>query len=173
MASQPPDDLAELTAASNARRERLTAEVRTLAFRGLFAPRKVEGLKGGQGYRNTHAGPPLLMNPRYATTYMRGPMKRVEIRKARGIKDPVRGETRARKWRPRLPPSRRASAPPAACALRAQAAGGPCRLARERDLATVLEDAQPASQGGTGGGIGAERTGGPRHRRELTRPSRL
>lgn len=33
------------------------------------------------------------MNPRYAMTYMRGPMTRVEIRKARGIQDPVRNET--------------------------------------------------------------------------------
>ncbi|RYZ07654.1 MAG: ATP-binding protein [Myxococcales bacterium] len=43
--------------------------------------------------RNTHAGPPLLMQPRYAMTYMRGPMTRVEIRKARGVKEPVRVET--------------------------------------------------------------------------------
>jgi hypothetical protein len=33
------------------------------------------------------------MNPRHAMTYMRGPMTRVEIRKARGITDPVRTET--------------------------------------------------------------------------------
>jgi hypothetical protein len=36
--------------------------------------------------RNAHASsPPILVNPRYAMTLMRGPMTRVEIRKARGV----------------------------------------------------------------------------------------
>jgi hypothetical protein len=39
--------------------------------------------------RNTHASsPPILVQPRYAMTFMRGPMTRVEIRRARGVKDP-------------------------------------------------------------------------------------
>jgi DNA helicase HerA-like ATPase len=38
--------------------------------------------------RNTHAAsPPILVQPRYAMTLMRGPMTRVEIRRARGVKD--------------------------------------------------------------------------------------
>jgi hypothetical protein len=38
--------------------------------------------------RNAHAdSPPILMQPRYAMSLMRGPMTRVEIRKARGVAD--------------------------------------------------------------------------------------
>ena len=41
--------------------------------------------------RNAHAtGPPILVQPRYAMSLMRGPMTRLEIRAARGVKD-VRG----------------------------------------------------------------------------------
>jgi hypothetical protein len=43
--------------------------------------------------RDTHAAsPPILVQPRYAMTLMRGPMTRVEIRRARGVKEPVRSE---------------------------------------------------------------------------------
>jgi hypothetical protein len=52
MATQPPDDLNELSAESARLRERLTADARTLSLRGLFDARKVAALKGGQGYRN-------------------------------------------------------------------------------------------------------------------------
>jgi hypothetical protein len=52
MATQPPDDLAELTAEATRLRERLTADVKTLSLRGRFDARKVAALKGGQGYRN-------------------------------------------------------------------------------------------------------------------------
>jgi hypothetical protein len=38
--------------------------------------------------RNAHSpSPPILMNPRYAMSLMRGPMTRVEIRRARGVDD--------------------------------------------------------------------------------------
>jgi hypothetical protein len=38
--------------------------------------------------RNAHSqSPPILMNPRYAMSLMRGPMTRVEIRRARGVRD--------------------------------------------------------------------------------------
>jgi hypothetical protein len=38
--------------------------------------------------RNTHVtSPPILMNPRYAMSLMRGPMTRTEIRRARGVKE--------------------------------------------------------------------------------------
>jgi hypothetical protein len=38
--------------------------------------------------RNAHASsPPILMHPRYALSLLRGPMTRVEIRAARGVKD--------------------------------------------------------------------------------------
>lgn len=41
--------------------------------------------------RNTHApAAPVLMQPRCAMTLMRGPMTRVEIRRARGMKEPER-----------------------------------------------------------------------------------
>jgi hypothetical protein len=44
--------------------------------------------------RNTHAAsPPILVQPRCAMTFMRGPMTRVEIRRARGVKEPERSET--------------------------------------------------------------------------------
>lgn len=37
--------------------------------------------------RNAHVtSPPVLMNPRHAMSFMRGPMTRVEIRAARGVK---------------------------------------------------------------------------------------
>jgi hypothetical protein len=52
MATQPPDDLAELSASASALRERLASDARTLSLRGLFDPRKVAALKGSQGYRN-------------------------------------------------------------------------------------------------------------------------
>jgi len=40
--------------------------------------------------RNAHAKcPPILMKPRYAISLMRGPMTRLEIRAARGVKDGV------------------------------------------------------------------------------------
>jgi DNA helicase HerA-like ATPase len=42
--------------------------------------------------RNVHKGPPILVQPRYAMTFMRGPMTRVEIRKARGVQEPERIE---------------------------------------------------------------------------------
>jgi DNA helicase HerA-like ATPase len=35
--------------------------------------------------RNVHGGAPILVQPRYAMSFMRGPMTRVEIRKARGV----------------------------------------------------------------------------------------
>jgi DNA helicase HerA-like ATPase len=36
--------------------------------------------------RNTHAAsPPILVKPRYAMTFRRGPMTRMEIRRARGV----------------------------------------------------------------------------------------
>jgi hypothetical protein len=42
--------------------------------------------------RNAHAtSPPVLLNPRYAMSLMRGPMTRVEIRRARGVRDGVPG----------------------------------------------------------------------------------
>ena len=38
--------------------------------------------------RNAHAtSPPILMQPRYAMSILRGPMTRLEIRAARGVKD--------------------------------------------------------------------------------------
>jgi hypothetical protein len=37
--------------------------------------------------RNVHGGAPILVQPRYAMTFMRGPMTRVEIRKARGVRE--------------------------------------------------------------------------------------
>jgi hypothetical protein len=44
--------------------------------------------------RNTHAkSPPVLLHPRHAISFMRGPMTRLEIRAARGVKDPPRSET--------------------------------------------------------------------------------
>jgi hypothetical protein len=52
MATQPPDDLAELSVAASALRERLTSDAKTLSLRGLFDGRKVEALKGSTGYRN-------------------------------------------------------------------------------------------------------------------------
>lgn len=46
--------------------------------------------------RNAHAAsPPILVQPRYAMTFMRGPMTRVEIRRARGVKEPERVEPAA------------------------------------------------------------------------------
>lgn len=40
--------------------------------------------------RNAHVtGPPVLMNPRHAMSFMRGPMTRVEIRAARGVREAV------------------------------------------------------------------------------------
>jgi hypothetical protein len=43
--------------------------------------------------RNAHAtSPPVLLNPRHAMSLMRGPMTRVEIRRARGVRDGVPGE---------------------------------------------------------------------------------
>ncbi|RYZ01228.1 MAG: hypothetical protein EOO73_36200, partial [Myxococcales bacterium] len=52
MATQPPDDLSELSSAASALRERLAADARTLSLRGLFDARKVAALKGSTGYRN-------------------------------------------------------------------------------------------------------------------------
>jgi len=44
--------------------------------------------------RNTHAAsPPILVKPRYAMTFMRGPMTRMEIRRARGVPELARRET--------------------------------------------------------------------------------
>jgi hypothetical protein len=38
--------------------------------------------------RNVHAAsPPVLLNPRHTLSWMRGPMTRVEIRRARGVVD--------------------------------------------------------------------------------------
>lgn len=43
--------------------------------------------------RNAHAAsPPILVQPRYAMTLMRGPMTRVELRRARGVKEVTRPE---------------------------------------------------------------------------------
>jgi hypothetical protein len=43
--------------------------------------------------RNAHASsPPTLLQLRHAMTYMRGTMTRVEIRRARGVKEPERPE---------------------------------------------------------------------------------
>ena len=45
--------------------------------------------------RNAHvAVAPVLVQPRYAISLMRGPMTRVEIRKARGVKDAAVSEAR-------------------------------------------------------------------------------
>jgi hypothetical protein len=42
--------------------------------------------------RNAHVtSPPILVQPRYAMSLMRGPMTRLEIRAARGVKDAVEG----------------------------------------------------------------------------------
>ncbi|MEI9937313.1 MAG: hypothetical protein WDO69_08805 [Pseudomonadota bacterium] len=42
--------------------------------------------------RNAHTtSPPILVQPRYAMSLMRGPMTRLEIRAARGVKDVVEG----------------------------------------------------------------------------------
>ena len=44
--------------------------------------------------RNAHVtSPPILMQPRYAMSLLRGPMTRLEIRAARGVKDELRGVT--------------------------------------------------------------------------------
>jgi hypothetical protein len=67
---------------------------------GLAAARGLEGADDELGtilqrlaprwfvVRNAHAtSPPILMQPRYAMSILRGPMTRVEIRTARGVKD--------------------------------------------------------------------------------------
>jgi hypothetical protein len=52
MATQPPDDLAELNASAIALRERLTLDAKALVNRGLFDARKMAALSGNTGYRN-------------------------------------------------------------------------------------------------------------------------
>lgn len=52
LATQSPDDLVELGAEATKLRERLVADAKALALRGLFEQRKLANLKGGQGYRN-------------------------------------------------------------------------------------------------------------------------
>jgi DNA helicase HerA-like ATPase len=67
---------------------------------GLAAARGLEGADEELGttlqrlaprwfvVRNAHAtSPPILMQPRYAMSILRGPMTRMEIRAARGVKD--------------------------------------------------------------------------------------
>jgi hypothetical protein len=56
--------------------------------------------------RNPHTTvPPLLMQPRYAMSLMRGPMTRSEIRRARGVQEPTRVGA--------MPDANRAAEPPA------------------------------------------------------------
>lgn len=51
-ATQPPNDLEELVDEATKLRDRLEADAQALALRGLFQPEKLNGLKGGNGYRN-------------------------------------------------------------------------------------------------------------------------
>jgi hypothetical protein len=52
MATQPPDDLADLVAEAAKLRDMLQADAQALTQRGLFDERKLAGLKGGNGYKN-------------------------------------------------------------------------------------------------------------------------
>lgn len=52
MATQPPDDLADLVAEASKLRDMLYADAQALLLRGLFDPRKLTGLKGGSSYKN-------------------------------------------------------------------------------------------------------------------------
>lgn len=53
--------------------------------------------------RNAHvASPPVLLQPRYAMSLMRGPMTRVEIRAARGVRDDQAGWGEGRRLTPAL-----------------------------------------------------------------------
>lgn len=52
MATKPPDDLLELVAEAARLRDRLYADAHALMQRALFDSRKLEGLKGGNGYKN-------------------------------------------------------------------------------------------------------------------------
>lgn len=52
MATQPPDDLADLVAEAAKLRDMLQADAEALKQRGLFDPRKLASLKGGNSYKN-------------------------------------------------------------------------------------------------------------------------
>lgn len=52
MATQPPNDLGELSAEAGKLRDILAADAHTLSLRGLFDARKVAALRGGNGYKN-------------------------------------------------------------------------------------------------------------------------
>jgi len=54
--------------------------------------------------RNAHApSPPILVQPRYAMSLLRGPMTRLEIRAARGVKDSVERRSEGESARPSEP----------------------------------------------------------------------
>jgi hypothetical protein len=76
---------------------------RTRVLDGLVAARGIDGMAQELEstlrrlaprwfvVRNAHVtSPPILMQPRYAMSLLRGPMTRLEIRAARGVKDEVR-----------------------------------------------------------------------------------
>lgn len=51
-ATLPPDDLQALAEQASSLRERLVTDAKALALHGLFDPRKLEQLKGANGYKN-------------------------------------------------------------------------------------------------------------------------
>jgi len=52
MATQPPNDLQDLFAEATKLRDVLLTDARALSMRGLFDERKLDGLRGGTGYKN-------------------------------------------------------------------------------------------------------------------------
>jgi DNA helicase HerA-like ATPase len=82
---------------------------RTRVLDGLAAARGIDGMSQELEstlrrlaprwfvVRNAHvSSPPILMQPRYAISLLRGPMTRLEIRAARGVKDARAGGVEAR-----------------------------------------------------------------------------
>jgi hypothetical protein len=52
IATQPPDDLEEMTAEGTKLRDRMVADMKALQAFGLIGPKALENLKGGLGYNN-------------------------------------------------------------------------------------------------------------------------
>ncbi len=97
---------------------------RTRVLDGLAAARGIDGMSQELEstlrrlaprwfvVRNAHVtSPPILMQPRYAISLLRGPMTRLEIRAARGVKD-----VRVERAEPVEPPVQAAPSPLLECA---------------------------------------------------------
>jgi hypothetical protein len=90
----PSDELKALVEDATNVRETLVLDATALARRGILDSSQLRELRGAVGYKNLATDlEPILLRPRYAMSWLRGPMTRGEIQRARGVA--ADGQTRS------------------------------------------------------------------------------